>query len=129
MPATATAVEALALWVSPTGTFRLLDWDAVTTPQHALCCDTAQMESLTGELTMWTDGDAIAVRRPHNAHASALLLAYQLHPDVHYGDVLFTGATDAETGTVHGLTRDQALELLDLYLLRVTARVPDARRR
>jgi hypothetical protein len=47
MPATATAVETFALWVSPTGTFRLLDWGTLTIPQHALCCDTARPVSLT----------------------------------------------------------------------------------
>ncbi|MEJ8639951.1 DUF3846 domain-containing protein [Streptomyces sp. MS2.AVA.5] len=128
MPATATAAWTFALWVSPTGTFRLLDWDTATTPQHALCCDTAQPVSLTGELTMWTDEDAIGLRRPRNPHASALLLAYQPHPGLHFGDVVFTGATDSRTDTVHGLTEDQALTLLDLYLLRINAHVPGARR-
>ncbi|MEV6653879.1 hypothetical protein [Streptomyces sp. NPDC051219] len=35
MPATAAAAWTFALWVSPTGIFRLLDWGTVTTPQHA----------------------------------------------------------------------------------------------
>lgn len=128
MPATATAAWTFALWVSPTGTFRLLDWDTATTPQHVLCCDTARPVSLTGELTMWTDGDAIGLRRPRNRHASALLLAYQPQPGLHFGDVVFTGATDPGTDTVHGLDQDQALTLLDLYLLRLNAHVPGARR-
>ncbi|MBT2439749.1 DUF3846 domain-containing protein [Streptomyces sp. ISL-36] len=128
MPATATAAWTFALWVSPTGTFRLLDWGTVTTPQQALCCDTAQPLGLTPALTMWTDEDAITLRRPRNAHASELLRAYQPHPGLHFGDVVFTGATDSTTDAVQGLTEDQALTLLDLYLLRITARVPGARR-
>ncbi|MFD5427716.1 DUF3846 domain-containing protein [Streptomyces sp. NPDC127084] len=128
MPATATATETFALWVSPTGTFRLLHWGTVTTPQHALCCDTTQPLSLTGELTMWTDQDANELRRPHNPHASALLLAYQSHPGLHFGDVVFTGAMDSRTDIVHGLDQDQALTLLDLYLLRTGTHVPSTRR-
>ncbi|MEV6653878.1 hypothetical protein [Streptomyces sp. NPDC051219] len=84
--------------------------------------------SLTGELTMWADEVAIGLRRPRNPHASALLLAYQPHPGLHFGDVVFTGVTDSRTDTVHGLAEDQALTLLDLYLLRINARVPVARR-
>ncbi|MDQ0847779.1 DUF3846 domain-containing protein [Streptomyces sp. V1I6] len=128
MPATATAVETFALWVSPTGTFRLLHWNTITTPQHALCSEAVLSISLTGELTMWADECAIPMGRPRNAHASELLRAYHPHPGVHFGDVVFTGATDHRTDTVHGLTEDQALTLLDLYLLRINTRVPGARR-
>ncbi|MDQ1013189.1 hypothetical protein QFZ82_007674 [Streptomyces sp. V4I23] len=128
MPATATAAWTFALWVSPTGTFRLLHWNTVTTPQRALCSDVVLPISLTGELTMWADECAIPMGRPCNAHASELLRAYHPHPGVHFGDVVFTGATDPDTDTVHGLDQDQALTLLDLYLLRINARVPGARR-
>lgn len=129
MPATATAVETFALWVPPTGSFRLLHWHTVTTPQRALCCDTARPVNLTSELTMWTDEGAIPLRRPRNAHASELLLAYQPHPGLFFGDVVFTGATDASGDMVHGLTEDQALALVDLYLLRHAAHVPGPQRR
>ena len=127
VPAIAIASWTYALWVSPTGRFRLLDWGTVTTPQHALGCDTAQPLGLTLELTMWMDEEAIPLRRPRNARASELLRAYQPHPGLHFGDVVFTGAADTSTDTVQGLTEDQALSLLDLYLLRITARVPGAR--
>ncbi|WP_329583767.1 DUF3846 domain-containing protein [Streptomyces sp. NBC_01361] len=127
MPVTATTVETFALWVSSTGTFRLLDWGTAATPQRTLCCDAAQPVSLTGALTMWEEGDAFRLRRPRNPYASALLLAYQPYPGLRFGDVVFTGATDPRTDAVHGLTEDQALTLLDLYLLRVNAHVPGAR--
>ncbi|WP_351234747.1 DUF3846 domain-containing protein [Streptomyces sp. NPDC002133] len=126
MPATATAIEIFALWVSPTGTFRLLDWDMVTTPQHALSCGTAQDVSLAPELAMWTDQDAIWLRRPSNDPASEVLRAYRPHPGLRFGDVVFTGATDPGADAVRGLTEDQVLTLVDLYLLRVNAPMPGA---
>jgi hypothetical protein len=48
-------------------------------------------------------------------------------PGLHFGDAVFTGATDSRTDTVHGLTEGQALTLLDLYQLRINAHLPGAR--
>lgn len=64
-----------------------------------------------------------------NAPVSGLLRAYQPHPGLHFGDVVFTGATDPEADAVHGLPEEQALTLLDLYLLRINAPTPGAQRR
>lgn len=63
-----------------------------------------------------------------DTHASELLRVYHPHPGVHFGDVILTGPTDPRTDTVRGLTEDQALTLLDLYLLWLNVRVPGARR-
>ncbi|MGW6569824.1 DUF3846 domain-containing protein [Streptomyces sp. NPDC054975] len=128
MPAIAAAVEAFALWVSPTGTFRLLDWGSVPTPEHALACNVAEPLGLTPELTMWTDCEAVQLLHPRNAHVWALLLDYRPRPGVYFGDAVFTGATVPGTGTVHGLTEAQALKLLDVHLRRINAHVPGARR-
>lgn len=128
MTSTATAVETFGLWISPTDSFRLLHWHSVSTPQQALMCHTAQPVKVTGGLTMWTDSDAIPLRRPRNARAAELLHAWQPHPGIYFGDVVFTGATGIHSDPVEGLTEDQALELLDLYLLRRTTHVPSPRR-
>ncbi|MFB8442683.1 DUF3846 domain-containing protein [Streptomyces niveus] len=128
MPATATAVKTFALWVSPTGTFRLLHWDATSTPDHALGCDTACPVDLTTQLIMWVDDDAFPLGKAPNKPAHALLGAYQSRPVPHLlGEVLFTGSTDAE-GTTFGLTLDQALILVDRYLQRI-ALLPRQRNR
>ncbi|MEU9064977.1 hypothetical protein AB0D13_40655 [Streptomyces sp. NPDC048430] len=127
MIATAMATRTFALWVSPTGSFRLLEWGVAETPHAALCSDTPQATRLTPDLTLWTDRDAIALRRPRNAPASELLRAYQPHPGLHFGDVLFTGAAALDAGAPQGLTEDQALTLLDLYLLRSIPHVPASR--
>ncbi|MEU8708724.1 hypothetical protein [Streptomyces sp. NPDC048565] len=128
MLAATMATRAFALWVSPTGAFRLLEWGATATPHTALCSDFPQATRLVPDLTMWTGRDAIPLRRLRNAPASELLRAYQPHPGLHFGDALFTGAAALDAGAPQGLTEDQALTLLDLYLLRSTAHVPPSRR-
>ncbi|MEV6133064.1 DUF3846 domain-containing protein [Streptomyces violaceusniger] len=118
---TATVNETFALWVPPTGQFRLVHWHTIRTPQNALCSDTVRPVTLTSELTMWTDEGASPLRLPRNPRASELMIAYQPHPGDYFGDALFTGATDVSGDVVHGLTFDQAITLIDLYVLGVTA--------
>ncbi|MFE5113511.1 DUF3846 domain-containing protein [Streptomyces sp. NPDC056663] len=105
--------------------FRLLRWGTVATPQAALRADVVRPVDITTQLTMWVD-DASVPRMQMNAPAVGLLLAYQERVHPYYGDVVFTGSTDAE-GAPHGLTEDQALALLDRYLQR-RAQLPRARR-
>ncbi|MEV5204380.1 DUF3846 domain-containing protein [Streptomyces sp. NPDC053720] len=124
MSATATAIGTFALWVPPTGTFRLLHWNITLAPQHALCCDKTQSIELTAELTMWSDQQAIPLGHPRNARASELLLTYQPHPGLHFGDVVFTGAPHPDGAAAHGLTENQALDLVGRYLARSAAHVP-----
>lgn len=127
MTVTATAVETFALWVSPTGAFRLLHWNTSSTAGHALSCDTARPFDLTTQLIMWADDDAIELGKAPNSPAYELLRTYQASPAVHFGDVVFTGSTDAE-GNTAGLTVDQALMLLGRFLQRIS-RVPRQRDR
>lgn len=126
MPATAMAVETFALWVSPTGRFRLLHWDTVATPDDALCCTTARPIDLTTQLIMWVDEDALLLNQPLNGPACALLSTYQALPSPYFGDIVFTGSTDAQ-GNILGLTQDQAFMLVDRYLQR-PALLPRPRR-
>ncbi|MCZ4098099.1 DUF3846 domain-containing protein [Streptomyces sp. H39-C1] len=117
MPMATTAVETFALWVSPSGTFRLLPWDAAITPDDALCCNIARPVDLTTQLIMWVDDDALLLDQPLNGPACALLSTYEALPGPYFGDVVFTGSTDAQ-GNILGLTQDQALMLVDRYLQR-----------
>ncbi|MEU3708373.1 hypothetical protein AB0E82_39555 [Streptomyces anulatus] len=128
MSTTLTASRAFALWVSPTGAFRLLDWEGLLTPEYALGCDATDRLDISERLTMWTDEAAIPLGRPRNMPVSELLRAYQPNPAIHYGEAVFTGAPNHPAASAHGLTEDRALTLLDLYLLRITARVPGSRR-
>ncbi|GAA0574671.1 DUF3846 domain-containing protein [Streptomyces mordarskii] len=121
---TATINETFGLWVPPTGKFHLLPWHTLRTPQNALCSDSVRPVTLTSELTMWTDEGASPLRLPRNARASELMIAYLPHPGDYFGDALFTGATAVSGDVVHGLTFDQAITLIDLYVLGATARVP-----
>ncbi|MEV0493395.1 DUF3846 domain-containing protein [Streptomyces atratus] len=126
MPVAAPDTQAFAFLVQPTGRFRLLHWDTVATPHAALRADAVRPVDITTQLTMWVDDDATAFRVQMNAPAVGLLLAYQERVHPYYGDVVFTGSTDAE-GAPRGLTEDQALALLDRYLQR-RAQLPRARR-
>jgi hypothetical protein len=126
MPVAATETQTFAFLVQPTGRFRLLHWDTVATPHAALRADAVRPVDITTQLTMWVDDDASVPRMQMNAPAVGLLLAYQERVHPYYGDVVFTGSTDAE-GAPHGLTEDQALALLDRYLQR-RAQLPRARR-
>jgi len=105
---TTTARRDFALWIHPTGTFRLL---AHTTPEHALHTGRLQQQRLSDNLVIWIDADAPAPRRNSLNHAAAAILrAFDLTPWAPVDSVLFTG--DGRTG----LTAEQALSLIELHL-------------
>ncbi|MEU6381893.1 DUF3846 domain-containing protein [Streptomyces sp. NPDC046909] len=108
------SVNSFGLLIQPTGTFRLLTWQPVNTPHHALCCDLARPVDLTTALTMWVDQDAAAHGAQPNRAITGLLGLYQPTPQTYCGDVVFTGTPDAQGGA-DGMTRDQAIALLTLY--------------
>ncbi|MFI1177812.1 DUF3846 domain-containing protein [Streptomyces melanogenes] len=104
-----------ALIIQPTGLFRLLAWLPVSTPRHALCCDTARPVDLTTTLTLWVDEDAAAYGQQPNRAAHGLITLYRPTPLPYLGDVVLTGTPDTD-GNPHGLSHTQALALVDLYL-------------
>lgn len=126
MPAASTTVQAFALVIQPTGKFRLLPWTSISTPQHALRCDVASPIDLTTHLTAWHDPYAALLGQRTNAPASSLLALYVNRPP-HHGDVVLTGATDAD-GHALGLDLDQALVTLSRFLDR-PRNIPHPRRR
>lgn len=107
--------QRFALVIQPTGIFRLLTWLPISTPRHALCCDTAHPVDLTTTLTLWVDEDAAAYGQQPNRAAHGLITLYQPTPLPYLGDVVLTSTPGAD-GNLHGLTRAQALALVDLYL-------------
>ncbi|MFC7261468.1 DUF3846 domain-containing protein [Streptomyces lutosisoli] len=111
----ASADESFALLIQPSGMFRLLAWVPVSTPRHALCCDTARPVDVTTALTMWVCEDAAALGEKPNTAAYGLLSLYLPGQLPYFGDVVFTGIPDAE-GNARGLSPDQAVALLGLYL-------------
>ncbi|MFC8668544.1 DUF3846 domain-containing protein [Streptomyces sp. NPDC057199] len=70
---TASDDQRFALIIQPTGVFRLLAWLPVSTPRHALCCDTARPVDLTTTLTLWVDEDAAAYGEKPNQAAHGLI--------------------------------------------------------
>ncbi|MFJ2008362.1 DUF3846 domain-containing protein [Streptomyces chartreusis] len=116
-PITSTASDdqRFALIIQPTGIFRLLAWLPVSTPRHALCCDAARPVDLATTLTLWVDEDAAAYGEKSNKAAHGLIRLYQPAPLPYLGDVVLTGARDAD-GNPDGLSHTQALALVDLYL-------------
>lgn len=116
-PITSTASDdqRYALIIEPTGAFRLLTWLPISTPRHALCCDTARPVDLTTTLTLWVDEDAAAYGQKPNRAAHGLVTLYRPAPLPYLGDVVLTGTPDAE-GNPAGLSHPQTLALIDLYL-------------
>jgi hypothetical protein len=50
-------------------------WLPVSTPRHALCCDTARPVDLNTTLTLWVDEDAAAYGEKPNRAAHGLITA------------------------------------------------------
>ncbi|MFI6658028.1 DUF3846 domain-containing protein [Streptomyces sp. NPDC050523] len=112
---TASDDQRFALIIQPTGVFRLLAWLPVSTPRHALCCDTARPVDLTTTLTLWVDEDAAAYGEKPNKAAHGLIRLYRPTPLPYLGDVVLTGTPD-DDGNAAGLSHPQALALIDLCL-------------
>ncbi|MFI6359088.1 hypothetical protein ACIBJF_42330 [Streptomyces sp. NPDC050743] len=55
----------------------MLAWLPVSTPHHALCCDSARPVGLTTALTLWVDEDAAACGRQSNRAAHGLITLYR----------------------------------------------------
>ncbi|EPH46917.1 DUF3846 domain-containing protein [Streptomyces aurantiacus] len=117
MPPTTTASDnqRFALIIQPTGVFRLLAWLPVSTPHHALRCETARPVDLTTTLTLWVDQDAAVYGHKPNKPAHGLITLYRPAPLPYLGDVALTGTPDTD-GSPTGLSHAQALALVDLYL-------------
>lgn len=78
---------------------------------------------------MWVDEDAVPRGLPFNRPAAKVLRVFRAEALPYFGPVLFTGRIDtaADRGA-HGLTEDQALELIEQYLTRA-AKIPQQRTR
>ncbi|MFD9474977.1 DUF3846 domain-containing protein [Streptomyces goshikiensis] len=124
------AAAPYALMIQTDGWFELTDWTPTwTAAADSLSCQAVRPVALTGRLTMWVDEDAVPRGLPFNRPAAKVLRVFRAEALPYFGPVLFTGRIDtaADRGA-HGLTEDQALELIEQYLTRA-AKIPQQRTR
>ncbi|MFK0204015.1 DUF3846 domain-containing protein [Streptomyces lavendulae] len=129
MPSTK-AVEPFALVIQTDGWFELADWSPATTAAAALSCDLAHPVTITRNITLWVDQEALVHSLPVNVPATRILRTLGAARAPYFGPVLFTGRTDhlAACGA-DGLTQDQALVLIEQYLTRTAITIPQQRQR
>ncbi|MEV6689498.1 DUF3846 domain-containing protein [Streptomyces sp. NPDC051130] len=121
------ATAPYAVMVQPDGWFELADWTPTTAVADALNCQLARPVVVSGELTMWVDEDAVPHGLAYNGPAAKVLRVFRADGPPYFGPVLFTGRTDiVADGGAHGLTEDQALQLIEGHLTRL-AKVPQQR--
>ncbi|MDT0432911.1 DUF3846 domain-containing protein [Streptomyces salyersiae] len=123
----------LALLLRTDGSFDLLDWPKkndncahLRTLYQAIGCDTVAAVDMAPGLTMWLDDMGICNEAPVNAWATRLYAAYQTPRQMFYGVAVITGGPDRH-GDTRGLTREQALSLIEKHLTGVDARIPGQR--
>ncbi|GHD83412.1 DUF3846 domain-containing protein [Streptomyces goshikiensis] len=124
------AAAPYALMIQTDGWFELTDWTPTwTAAADSLSCQAVCPVALTGRLTMWVDEDAVPRGLPFNRPAAKVLRVFRAEALPCFGPVLFTGRIDtAADRSAHGLTEDQALELIEQYLTRA-AKIPQQRTR